>query len=484
MPSTFRSPKSLSNWIELDYFRRRRLFRGWWAWLAGVAGAALLCLVALVGANGYRTFQAGPLTTAHAMFNNDCSLCHQDNGATLVRLVRGERVGSVPDHACLKCHAGAPHNSPHAEMGRCVRCHKEHRGHDALVRIADPQCVRCHAELQRQDGSSSEKTPFATRVTAFTSGEHPPFRRWSSGNEVDPGSLKFDHAVHLAPRGVMTIDEKQLEKQRADLLAKKVDPDRAARPWKPKKLECSTCHTMDDSGRSMRPISFEKHCQECHPLGVQIVGPWTDPALKEQVWQFGRRRLHHPTGTEKPDLVYGELREALTRFIAAPRSDAFLSVEKGPPPGIDRAPIPEQELRREKEFAWVDRYTRQTAEVLFNGGGGCGYCHTVAAPADVKRLTAPVLKPTNVLTRWWEHAYFKHDSHRMLACTECHDAKTSSKASDVLLPGIATCLKCHDTKQRKARADCVECHAYHDPKEQRAAREKGRLTIDLGPAAK
>jgi hypothetical protein len=483
MPSVFRSPKTLSQWLELDYFQRRRL-PGWRWWLLGAFVVGLACLGGLVWANGYRTFQAGPLSPPHALFNQDCSVCHQDNGATLARLVRGDRVGSVPDSACRKCHEGAHHNPPHAAMGRCVQCHKEHRGHAALVRLDDRQCTTCHADLKREDGSPlgipyEGTEAFARRVEGFSDGKHPPFRRWQGGKEKDPGTLKFNHAVHLATDGVMTLDQKQWAKQREDLRKKEIDPDTAKRPWRLRKLECASCHTMDAEGRYMVPISFEKHCQECHPLGVQIVGGWTDATLKEEVWKFGRQPIRHPSGTDKPESVWASLRERLTRFIREEKHKPFLDREPDPPAGIDRPPLPEIEVRKEKEFAWVDRYVRQTGAVLFNGQGGCGYCHTVSTPANAETLSAPVLKPSGIPSRWWDHARFKHATHRMLNCRECHPASASTKASDVLLPGIDTCLKCHNaTKQATARHDCAECHVYHDPKQQREAREKGRLRID------
>jgi hypothetical protein len=473
MPSAFRSPKTLSGWIELDYFHRRRLFRGWRGWLVGALVVSLVGLGAMVAASGYRAFQAGPLSPPHALFSNDCSQCHQDRGMTLLRVFHGQSVGSVPDSACLKCHAGEPHNPPHGRMGRCVSCHTEHRGHQALIRVDDRLCTRCHADLQRPDGTSS---PFARSVTSFTRGGHPDFHR----KEADPGTLKFNHAVHLAETGVLTIDRKQLEKQLEELRTRGIDPDTQRRPVKLQKLDCADCHRMDAEGHRMQPISFEKHCQQCHALGVQIVGGWQDAGLKEKVWQFGRQPIRHPSRDEKPDSVWGSLRERLSRFIAQPGGDAFLTLENPPPARIDRSPVPEVEQRKEKEYAWVDRYLRQTGEVLFNGQGGCGYCHTVRRPAGVKTLTAPDLEPTHVPARWWDHADFKHDTHRMLQCGECHPAKTSRKASDVLLPDITTCIKCHNsTATASARADCVQCHVYHDPQRKKDARERGKMRIDM-----
>jgi hypothetical protein len=79
-----------------------------------------------------------------------------------------------------------------------------------------------------------------------------------------------------------------------------------------------------------------------------------------------------------------------------------------------------------------------------------------------------------------KHAVFKHDSHRMLDCAQCHPpaaGKASARpAADRELPGIKTCLGCHDAHGRRARSDCVECHLYHDPA--RRANFRGGLTIE------
>src|SRR5262249_45015595 len=107
------------------------------------------------------------------------------------------------------------------------------------------------------------------------------------------------------------------------------------------------------------------------------------------------------------------------------------------------------------------------------------YCHTVTKPSPPGSGEPPELAKPNIKDRWWEHAAFKHDTHRQILCGECHAATKSTDTKDVLLPGIDTCLNCHQTKKRgMARADCVECHVYHDPKQQKAAREKGKQTIE------
>jgi len=78
--------------------------------------------------------------------------------------------------------------------------------------------------------------------------------------------------------------------------------------------------------------------------------------------------------------------------------------------------------------------------------------------------------------RWLPHADFNHDRHQMLACTECHaGALTSHETADILVPGIATCEKCHHAGSDGAESRCFECHTYHDWTKKKDV--KGKLTL-------
>src|SRR5262249_39637664 len=73
-------------------------------------------------------------------------------------------------------------------------------------------------------------------------------------------------------------------------------------------------------------------------------------------------------------------------------------------------------------------------------------------------------------TRWLPHSVFSHDSHRPLQCLECHPGVPESRlTSDVLMPAIESCRKCHTGTERGARSDCVECHTYHPAPARREA---------------
>ncbi|MFO0845403.1 MAG: cytochrome c3 family protein [Gemmataceae bacterium] len=470
MPSGFRTPRSLAAWFDLDYFRRRTLFRGWWGGLPLLAGAASLALLGLmVWAGGQRAFQAGPLSPPHALFNDRCELCHDSRFGTLSRLWRGDSVGSISDEKCLSCHAGPLHNQ-HAAMDRCVGCHKEHRGHAALVRIDDRKCVACHADLKREDGSPPER---AAHVTAFSQGRHPEFRV-----REDPATVRFNHQYHLVdlPRYREALAAKDDEGARRRLRSLGAEP-----------LTCAGCHRMDDDGRYMRPVSYNDHCRRCHPLSVGVQGEWPDKDLGAAAARFAEAPLRHPRGGETAAVVRADLRDRLTTFIQGPQGRRFLDAVPPAKPGRRLPWPPPDAARPEKEYAWVDAHLDQTERALYLGSGGCLLCHAEARQKDPPGDRLPRLLPPKVPNRWWDGARFRHDAHRMLDCQQCHNALASTLSRDVLLPGIDTCLKCHDRGARRgsARADCVECHAYHDPAAQREAREGGKWAIEeLRDAAK
>ena len=52
---------------------------------------------------------------------------------------------------------------------------------------------------------------------------------------------------------------------------------------------------------------------------------------------------------------------------------------------------------------------------------------------------------------------------------------SSRETSDILLPGIATCEKCHHSGSDGVEARCFECHTYHDWTKAKAV--KGKITL-------
>ena len=87
----------------------------------------------------------------------------------------------------------------------------------------------------------------------------------------------------------------------------------------------------------------------------------------------------------------------------------------------------------------------------------CSFCHVLKVTDNaLPEVAKPALK-----TRWFERANFSHEVHSSFTCQGCHTAAANStKASDILLPGVAKCESCH--RPKGARSGCFECHSYHD----------------------
>ncbi|MBG04269.1 MAG: hypothetical protein CMM59_09360 [Rhodospirillaceae bacterium] len=92
----------------------------------------------------------------------------------------------------------------------------------------------------------------------------------------------------------------------------------------------------------------------------------------------------------------------------------------------------------------------------------CGTCHQetkLEDGGDLKRTVEPV----GLNGRWFPRAKFDHGSHRTVDCSDCHNAKSSTKSSDILTPGMAICLKCHRPADELNRVPttCVTSREFH-----------------------
>jgi hypothetical protein len=467
MPSAFRDPKTLAEWIELDYHQRPRRLRRvrralvWVTLLVcgGAVGAAALTRQA------NKLYQAGPVSSAHAMFNDDCAQCHQGSFQTAQRFLPwGASVRAVPDAACIQCHEGPPHHPNQVTTESCAGCHREHRGRPALARIPDNQCTQCHAAIKAQTRVPSA-CPLED-VKGFPDG-HPEFALWrgkdaKAPDGKDPGRIKFNHQVHLKDNGVLDGQGKAV------------------------KLDCTACHKMDAAGRYMQPINYEAHCSSCHrnQLAVQLVGEFAGEKLKRAAAEFNREPVPH----KAPRDVRGALLERLFRFAR----DNALTTEG---PTDPERPLPRPRPRDDwqwrsadqpatgAELLFVNRQRLQTERTLFDVSGGCQKCHeekeprkgAKRGPDDLPDYALSQLRP-----QWFERSRFSHKSHRMLLCTGCHEkARDSTRTEDILLPTVANCGGCHNPRIG-VRHDCVACHVYHDIEHNFEASKKRPTAGHLG----
>ena len=416
MPSAFRNQKNLNEWIETDYFRRQRGLRRWRKPLCAAVG--LFCLAGVVAAyfvpRSGRLVQAAPVSSAHSLFNDDCSRCHTEAFQTARKVLPwNASLRVVPDHACIQCHDGPAHNKLQTEEVRCATCHHEHRGRAPLARVPDAHCTGCHGDLASHRQGGANGLSFAN-VHSFNDG-HPEIRRLR-----DPGQLHFNHKKHLTDESIL----------------KRLGGEEPSK--------CVTCHVPDSGGRHMKPINYETHCRSCHPLNFASGLP---PA---------RHRVQPDKLKEFLTKVYTEQHKA---GRITPRPATFL-------------PLPGKRLGVGK--SGVEEHVNMGLRLLLEGQRACGLCHVARDGSPLTQYTTAIAKP-KIPEVWLEHVHFGHQAHRMLACTECHAARESNATSDVLLPKLESCQKCHNGRESGARSDCAECHNYHQrPLQPRP----GKMTID------
>src|SRR4051812_8747709 len=424
------------------------------AWLL-----ALLVLAVCVGlpvkahydrqhrAEAFARFQAdeiwssGHLSRAHAALQHDCGACHV------------KPFESVRDAACAACHKDVhghadPFRLARAQPdltawgrlqlrvkqaldlppGRCIDCHAEHQGQQAMAPTPQHFCSDCHAELSAKlpdtrigDAADFGKAhpDFRPAVIAGWDGERPILRRVPIGaHPREQSGLKFPHALHLAPAGGVAQMGRRLGMGSA--------------------LECRDCHQLNPDGIRFRPVEMERDCAMCHDLAFDRTGGTLrtlrhgDPAqvIADLRALYGGRTLPRPAvlspfARRLPGTAAGEQGETrYIRFAGAPGADSAI-------------------------------------RAVFSPGGACYDCHTVRVPpaGSLAYGIAPVAFPS----RYIQHGWFDHRSHASQSCASCHAASRSNASSDLLLPDLRTCRICHggERTSKPVASTCAMCHDYH-----------------------
>lgn len=392
----------------VDYVSAYRLGRGLTSKTVLSLGALLvagLALAWLIREDRAEVFRPGPVSEAHttavqlalaeleASENrkvSSCSLCH---------------VGfeGPSDRMCIDCHESHPiHQPTQASEPRCGSCHFEHRGLERLTWVPDGSCVSCHGDLKVRPGA-----PLTTAASITSFGrEHPDFE----SPVTDPNPLQLDHAKHLEPLKT---------------------PDGTVT------LACGDCHELaqgaDAASGRMRPVEFERHCQDCHLLTFE-------PGLP------GEQVPH-----ERPGLVAAYVLRAYAggyewRELSFEQRRRLIATNPNPGYRISQG---ERQAAAEAE------------SYLFRSI--CPQCHLLDRAGSV-----PQIEPVTTSRDWLPDGRFPHDRHGTslgIECVDCHAAAESSTTADVLIPGIDTCRKCHGDGTYGARgpapSDCADCHLYH-----------------------
>ncbi len=492
------SGKSRSLRILLDYYKHR----GWLYWSRWI-----LSIVALILTGGYaglvvfgiamrptstslppqtspnwlqrwaKHVNTGPLSRAHMGLEDQCHQCHSNDW--LKQAIASDAVFSDPamrlshlTDACKRCHATESHvalgNEKASRIDQdCVACHSEHNGRNfPIALVENPSCSQCHAGLQEfAAGSQLNPKIDAFNVETHAVGNGKNFRSL----QTDGGRIKFDHAQHMNPGQVESMNSSK-GAFRADMLAAKWRNQYSANEQGLVQLACADCHrirtpngdvavdalanTSSATDREMShhfaPIQYEQHCVACHQM--TFVGQ-TDEMLPLP---------HAAPRAETSRILAAKIQGGrITGDIRVPKN---VNPQEKPLTSNDLAPL-------------VDRVYSQ-----------CEKCHLAADVADaeiVKRLSREPLAPM-VPQRRLLHGSFDHGAHNKVDCTFCHDWKTLPQADGkpidhqtVMIKGPESCVPCHRDQNLPAPSgfdpktigasdqpmlasdNCQLCHRYH-----------------------
>ncbi len=379
-PGKPRTTKARAQRIDRQYFLRTFAMQRWRWILSGAAiGIGLIWLGFHTAAQDNTVYTAGRLTPGHALLNRKCAACHIGSGFT----------AKVADSSCTACHSGAIHQASQTFTPHCIDCHRQHTG-GTLPEMSDRQCTTCHASLQTKTGDLK----VAVHIHSFAT-DHPEFST-RTGAVKDPGTIRFNHAVHL---------KKGLRSIAGDV-----------------SLVCSDCHRVanaEPDKRRMEPVNYDERCAKCHPLTF-------DP------------RFNEAAPHKDPAVVHDFLTQKFTAWIAAHPEELRASSSTPRIPGLASVPA-------RNATAWISAQVDQAEKLLRMKT--CKECHDLP-PSD---HGIPTVAKAQIKTRWLPHGEFDHSAHQMLVCEGCHkNARKSEKTSDVLIPGIAVCRDCHIPERQDA----------------------------------
>ncbi len=388
-------------------------------------------------------WSSGSLSAGHAGLADRCTACHV------------KPFEAVRDTACKSCHTAVhDHADPFRlararpdlgrwrrielavkeafdlPAGRCVDCHTEHEGRQAMPVAAQRFCSDCHTGLKAKlpdtriadAGDFGRSHPeFQPVLIAGWNGDRPQLRRMSLARQPrEMSNLKFPHALHLSPAGGVA--------QMARRLGTRHDFGQA--------LECKDCHDPTPDGARFQPVDMEEDCAMCHSLAFDRVGGTL-------------RTLRHG----EPAQVVADLRDFYRGRSPSPPSVLAPAARRRPGEALD--------LRNRIQFARGPGSAERAIRAVFSPGGACYDCHQVEAPpaGSLAFRIRPVAFPVRYLHKGW----FDHRAHGTVACASCHGAERSQAAADLLIPDLAGCRECHggEGSSKPVPSSCAMCHDYH-----------------------
>jgi hypothetical protein len=490
-----RSQKAVARRHDLNYFKKGSPIRHWQWKLAGGALAAGLVWVAVVSlTHGRELLSKGPISSSHSVFGAKCEACHVDMKSALSQDAGFRR--HVPDAACQSCHQVPDHQAKLAlasySTPECGACHVEHTGSMMLANAADKTCTSCHADLKSGH--------YASSIHSFTDG-HPQFAPLRSGYQDDQ-KIKFNHQAHMqkglkGPKGSVTLNCADCHRTPAT---------QTLTPWRfgatPQLREASLEFNSSQMSPALSAASGQSspHSDPLHPTdnrAYMVATAYAESCHDCHTLKFDKH-ITEEAPHASPETVRKFIREKIQAYAAQnPQVVAFEISHWADDPA---AKVPQYRPMPPPRNApeWVAVRSRQAERRLWYQS--CNLCHVMKIPDDSPTvvaaalrsvqydtltvhtmtvatlpqdsLTLPTVAPTSQKARWFTDAVFSHQSHIAVSCESCHmRTRNSNQGSDILLPGIAPCQKCHDGKSSPqgpalasghAESGCFLCHQYHD----------------------
>ena len=487
-----RTTKQLAQRIDLNYFKRPTPLKRAKFWLS-----LLLPLIALVWITertvfkDSRVYSSGRLSEPHAILEKECAACHVQTA--------GAFSAKATDNACLDCHDGPVHHATQTTRPTCATCHAEHRGRINIAATSNQTCAECHGDLRVSKGTPE----YARNIRSFEEG-HPEFaalRADGRNSGRDLGTIKLNHAIHMKPirRGptgpIVNLECGNCHRPVSDQTVLMEYDARSAKPlmnWPyadadyvsakttyaaPEEVANDAgglLHPSPSRGRErMAPVKFAKACAGCHSLAFD-------------------KRFREGVPHDQPEVVHDFVVSKFKDYIRAHPEE--LRMQRDPDRDITEKPM-QPLIRVLTPAQWVAERAAEAEFLLWRKT--CSQCHTLGkwSPGAIEAkhqvpyqpmtlddlrhfvetfnrpelflepiyAQIPQIWPAGVTLRWMPHAKFDHEAHRPFTCESCHaKALTSTETSDVLVPGIETCKRCHAPGPEHAESRCFECHTYHD----------------------
>ncbi len=503
--------------IPLDFHRGDRL--AWYRNVLTIAAVTICIGWLLAGHFGPQSlaerYSPGPVSNPHAHLS--CEDCHHGNaplrdrtflsGWKLTRTPEQEIWHRPTDTMCKSCHPVVGSTSSASEMAglinskivqpipiaahsenqkiesvdSCASCHREHQAADRILsQVADSSCIKCHRKLE--DHRRSPEQGIETQITRFDK-DHPVFRSL----EKDPGTLKFNHALHLStgirepgsrvsstktlkdyPDHVGRLDRQTDNDGQIALTCRYCHEPQQGTPSQPRLLDDGSYSTVR---ASMSMPTYEGHCRVCHSIDVPS---------RPDLGFINKLKVEH--GIPPHKLADALLAYFSLEVIAPPELRAEVSNQA-------REMLSEVPTRlwdiQDSETKVGDEVRVHFAEAATKIRTSCLFCHFASHDDTGQGLPIIARQPlaqsgvSNQVfeTHWFKHALFDHLAHRDVDCVHCHqnsggkgDLLSNNKDLSLDRPMIKdydSCLECHRTAGdrlahgRPGPVNCTACHTYH-----------------------